>query len=105
MNNFIQLFTIFLATIAAIASGGMALYFWRSTQSIGRAVAIDKAAECTNMLVILAFALFYYFDSLSVMPLAFAALLRMIATCAVLFSSVNLANETWKVERGDDATV
>lgn len=96
--QFLEVLTIVLGLTAAIASLGISLYFFQSPVKIARAVAIDKLAESINMFVIFTFALFYWLDILSVMPILAAIALRMIAISATLFSTANLAIQTKRID-------
>jgi hypothetical protein len=99
MEQTIELITIAAGSIAAILAFGSAVYFWKSPEGIARAVAIDKFAEGISMLVILAFAVSYYFDFFVKMPIHYAAALRMFAIVATCFSSIHLAYQTTKIIR------
>lgn len=94
-----EIFTIFWGVIAASSALGMSLFFIRSPRGIAQAVAIDKFAEFVNMAVIVTFAWAYYRDWFVVMPLWGAALLRMTAVVATLFSSIHLGWQVWNIER------
>ena len=92
--QFLELVTIIGGIIAAVAAMTVAVFFFRTNSRIGRAVGIDKMAECINMAVIVAFAMFYYLDILALMPIVLAIILRLISISATMFSSINLARET-----------
>lgn len=91
--------TIVLSGVAAVGAFSISIYFARSPHGIARAVAIDKAAEAINMVVIFVFAVFYWFGIFTKMPVQFAVLLRLLAISATNFSTLHLAYQTRRVTR------
>ena len=101
MKEALEIFTIVAGGVAATCAFCMSVYFARHKEGIGRAIALDKAAECVNMMVILTFAIAYYFDLFVKMPIEMAAALRIAAISATTFSSLHLAWQTKKVLESD----
>lgn len=99
MWEVLELATIVLGASAAAGAFSISWYFAHSRAGIARAVAIDKAAEGVNMLVIFAFALSYWFGVFDRMPIHFAVSLRLIAISATIFSTANLAIQTRRLIR------